>query len=592
MVTAVKAATVFVKIKSKELAGSGSGFVIRVDGDTAYIVTNRHVVEPKVAEIVVERRPGGSRNGSGRRRGVPGFPQPMVPQPPFPSPFPVPGQQDEPRYSARVVVREFKNVDVTAVFQSGTTHEESVSGKIVAIDPDEDLAVVKVTGVKQPPKTIDYLHEGQLTETMPVYVFGFPLGEVLSTSKRSPAITVGKGTVSSLRTDDDGDLAMVQIDAALNHGNSGGPVVDAQGRLVGVAVARITEAESQNLGMAIPTRAVSRLLRGRVDKAVLTAVKESDDKVSIQVTAALIDPLNTIKSTKLQYVNATAVTDKPKPTESLEKLPGCRTLELKVEDGVASGKITLKKGITEVSLLHQSVSIDESGKRAVSESAVNRVALVLRPTPPQITGNPGAAVTGQKAAARPGGSIGIHFIGRSSPFLGTGGVVPMPSWNNEAGTTFSGVSLVDNRGAKSGATFSLVNALGSAWSTGSRNELLNGYVTSINFQPMTLTINRIPYARYSIYVYFGDALLHDDAKVTVNGTTYYYSPMGGEPVGYNRVTSTNPAVHELGNYIEAGGLSGASQTVVMAGSTQQYSGLCGVEIVDTSKDAGAKGDQR
>ena len=143
---------------------------------------------------------------------------------------PLPGEREErPRYSARVVIREFKNVEVTAVFQSGTAQEESVPGKLVAVDPDEDLAIIKVSGVKQPPGTIDYRHEPQLAETMPVYVFGFPLGEELSTSKRSPAITVGRGTVSSLRTDDDGNLSVVQLDAALNHGNSGGPVVDARG---------------------------------------------------------------------------------------------------------------------------------------------------------------------------------------------------------------------------------------------------------------------------------------------------------------------------------------------------------------------------
>ena len=43
-----------------------------------------------------------------------------------------------------------------------------------------------------------------------------------------------------------------------------------------------------------------------------------------------------------------AVADKPKPSDPLKALPGCRTLELKLEDGVASGTISLKKGVTEV----------------------------------------------------------------------------------------------------------------------------------------------------------------------------------------------------------------------------------------------------
>ena len=328
-----------------------------------------------------DRPSGGSRYGSGRHRGVSGFPQPIMPSPMVPPRVPLPGEREErPRYSARVVVREFKNVEVTAVFQSGTADEDSVPGKLVAIDPDEDLAIIKVSGVKQPPGTIDYRHEPQLTETTPVYVFGFPLGEKLSTSKRSPAITVGRGTVSCLRTDDDGNLSVVPLDAALNHGNSGGPVVDARGRLVGVAVARITEGDVQNLGLAIPSRAVVRLLHGRLDKAVLTAVKDGDDRMLIKVTAALIDPLNKVKSARLHYLSAAAVAVKPKPSDPLEALPGCRTLELKLEDGVASGAISLRKGVTEVSLLHQVVSIDESGKRTVSNSAVNRVALA--PPPP------------------------------------------------------------------------------------------------------------------------------------------------------------------------------------------------------------------
>ena len=255
LVTAVKAATVFVKFKSPDIAGSGSGFVVETAGNTAFIVTNRHVVEPKAAEIVIERRPTQPRRTRGTTRG--GFPVQPVPTPGFPiQPVPTPGlpsqrrEDDTPSYSytPRIVVHEYKNVDVTVVFRSGAKDEESVHGELAAVDPEEDLAIVKAGGVKQMPKPIDYLHEPELSETMPIYTFGFPLGDELATGKRSPAITVGKGSVSSLRMDDDGNLALVQIDAALNHGNSGGPVVDASGRLVGVAVARIADSTQHQPG--------------------------------------------------------------------------------------------------------------------------------------------------------------------------------------------------------------------------------------------------------------------------------------------------------------------------------------------------------
>ena len=587
MVKAVKAATVFVKIKSEGLAGSGSGFVVQTEGDTAYIVTNRHVVQPKVAAIVIvpERRSGGSRSSRNRYRGgLPGFPQP--PMPAGPPGFPTRGQQDErPHYSIREIVREFKNVNVTVVFRSGSQEEESVPGKLAAVDPDEDLAIVKVSGVKQLPKAIEYRDEPQLSETMPIYVFGFPLGEELATSKRSPAITVGKGTVSSLRTDDEGKLALVQLDAALNHGNSGGPVVDAKGRLVGVAVARITEADSQNLSLAVPSQAVTRLLQGRVGKAVLATTKDSDDCMLIHVTAALIDPLDKIKSANFYYLSAAAAPDKHKPSDPLDALTGCHTLELKLQDGVASGTISVNKGVTAVSLLHQVVSIDEGGTRTIANSAVDRVALappVVKPPAvvqqPQPV-KPNTAIPHEKPVGPSAGSIGIHFIGGGSAFRGTGGVVPMNNWNNEADFSFNGSPLVDNSGANSGATFSL-NGATSVWATGSGNELLNGYVASNGFNPMTLTINGIPYARYSMYVYVGDGTLGNQAKVTVNGTSYCYTPTGGSQT-YAEVTNTSADTHQLGNYVKVKGLSGASQTVSIAGTTQQYSGLCSVEIVNT-----------
>ena len=129
--------------------------------------------------------------------------------------------------------------------------EESARGELVAVDLDEDLAIVKASGVKQMPKPIDYRHEPKLAETMPVYSFGFPFGHFLATGKGNPAVTVDKATISSLRNDSADELALVQISGALNPGNSGGPVVDARGRLVGVAVATIKN--SSGIGFAIPS---------------------------------------------------------------------------------------------------------------------------------------------------------------------------------------------------------------------------------------------------------------------------------------------------------------------------------------------------
>lgn len=50
----IKGATAFVKIVAGSGSGSGSGFVIKVEGQSAYVVTNHHVIEPRVIQIVGE----------------------------------------------------------------------------------------------------------------------------------------------------------------------------------------------------------------------------------------------------------------------------------------------------------------------------------------------------------------------------------------------------------------------------------------------------------------------------------------------------------------------------------------------------------
>ena len=67
---------------------------------------------------------------------------------------------------------------IAVVFHSGTKQEESIRGEIVAADPERDLAVLKVSSIKELPKPIDCLHEPELAETMPIYTFGFPFGKL------------------------------------------------------------------------------------------------------------------------------------------------------------------------------------------------------------------------------------------------------------------------------------------------------------------------------------------------------------------------------------------------------------------------------
>ena len=102
--------------------------------------------------------------------------------------------------------------------------------KIVASDKVNDLTLLKANIKPNDFFPISKENIGLLEE---VYVAGFPFGKSISSS-----IKVTKGVVSSLTGIGD-NYSNFQVDAALQPGNSGGPIIDEKGNVVGVAVAKL-----------------------------------------------------------------------------------------------------------------------------------------------------------------------------------------------------------------------------------------------------------------------------------------------------------------------------------------------------------------
>ncbi|HSQ58380.1 MAG TPA: trypsin-like peptidase domain-containing protein, partial [Gemmata sp.] len=256
-VTAVKQATVFVRVETRTAKGSGSGFVVASDREGLLIATNYHVAS------LLER-------------------------------------DQRARLTPVEVARNLESAKISVVFNSGTPTEITARAVALAGDADVDLAILRVTGVKTLPKPIDYLASPKLVETMPVYLFGFPFGEALAAGNGAPAITVGKGSVSSLRYDEKNQLAVVQIDGSLNPGNSGGPVVDSKGRLVGVAVATLRN--GQGIGFAVPAAELAKVLKGSLGRVHVTATKAGEGKFKIRAEVGVIDPTASLRGVTLHYL--------------------------------------------------------------------------------------------------------------------------------------------------------------------------------------------------------------------------------------------------------------------------------------------------
>jgi len=118
-----------------------------------------------------------------------------------------------------------------------------IDTKILASDKANDLALLKSDVI---PRSIYAISNQDVKLLQDVVVAGYPLGK-----KVSAALKASTGTVTALAGYAD-NYSEFQTDAALNQGNSGGPIVDNKGNVVGVAVAvygKESGVESFNFGI-------------------------------------------------------------------------------------------------------------------------------------------------------------------------------------------------------------------------------------------------------------------------------------------------------------------------------------------------------
>jgi S1-C subfamily serine protease len=145
---------------------------------------------------------------------------------------------------------------VTLVLDSGLSSQKIVKAKLIRSDKELDLALLQAEGVKDLP-ALKLGSDDGLTELQELIAFGFPFGTALAKPGEYPAITINVVNVSSLRTDAKRELSRIQLDSNLNPGNSGGPVVDRYGKVMGVVVSGIRGA---GINHAIPVRHVHKFL--------------------------------------------------------------------------------------------------------------------------------------------------------------------------------------------------------------------------------------------------------------------------------------------------------------------------------------------
>jgi S1-C subfamily serine protease len=215
-----------------------------LDAYSSIVVRVAELVGPSVADLRVYRRAGGRRlegSGSGVAITPDGF-----------------------------IVTSAHVVEGAELGEATFSDGRELMLDVVGTDPLSDLAVARATGselVPAPMADASTLKVGQL-----VVAIGNPLGfagsvtaGVVSALGRS--FPTRAGSVTRLVEN------VIQTDAALHPGNSGGALADSQGRLVGINTALVGPGQGQGLGLAVPINAATRriiatlMTHGRVRRA-------------------------------------------------------------------------------------------------------------------------------------------------------------------------------------------------------------------------------------------------------------------------------------------------------------------------------------
>jgi S1-C subfamily serine protease len=147
--------------------------------------------------------------------------------------------------------------DITVTFSNGNAYSATVLGS----DPYAELAIISVEAPEEEFSPLEISSSSSLQVGDPVIVVGTPYG--LAGSMSTGYISALGRTLTAETTGGYVIANVIQTTAALNPGNSGGPVLNYKGEVVGIATAIVEN--SEGLGFAIPSNTILREIESLVN---------------------------------------------------------------------------------------------------------------------------------------------------------------------------------------------------------------------------------------------------------------------------------------------------------------------------------------
>ncbi len=146
------------------------------------------------------------------------------------------------------VKRDYNVKRIQVVVNAGTQRVAGARARVIREYPERDLAILKVDDLPVN-QHLDFAKNKNLQETQDVWCFGYPLGDALAEGDNGPNVTITEGQITSLRRKED-KLRRIQTDVSVTQGNSGGPVVNGKGQVIGIIYLKV--GRDSGINMAIP----------------------------------------------------------------------------------------------------------------------------------------------------------------------------------------------------------------------------------------------------------------------------------------------------------------------------------------------------
>jgi len=179
---------------------------------------------------------------------------------------------------------------VTVVFKGTGTTTRKVAATIVGIDESSDVAVLKVDPATSPALVTIPLGDSSAVKVgETVVAIGNPLGYDFSLTEGIVSATNRALTAPNGATISNG----VQTDAAINKGNSGGPLIDSTGHVIGINEQIATESGgNEGLGFALPINTAAGVLKRLTKASTSTTSTSSSTTTSSSPTSTSTTEVN------------------------------------------------------------------------------------------------------------------------------------------------------------------------------------------------------------------------------------------------------------------------------------------------------------